>query len=187
MVVGGWWLVVGGWWLVVGGWWLVVGGWWLVVGRGKDWRKDDLTREGGHSEREEVEERTAFERLRVYRLAEAMAARIWLAVRGWDHFARDTVGKQLVRAADSVGANIAGGCGRGSFAENRYHVRVARGSLYEAKHFLRSAFRRGLLSEEDIGALKPLLDQLGPSLNAYLRSIGTRCSRANGVPTEVDD
>jgi len=172
---------------VVGGQWWVVSGGWSVVGGGTGRRNDGLTEEEARSEREEVEERTAFERLRVYRLAEAMAARIWMTVRGWDHFARDTVGKQLVRAADSVGANIAEGCGRGSFAENRYHIRVARGSLYEAKHFLRSAFRRGLLSDEDIGALKPLLDPLGPSLNAYLRSIGTRRSRANGVPTEVDD
>ena len=27
-------------------------------------------------------------------------------VKGWDYFFKDTVGKQLVRSADSVGANI---------------------------------------------------------------------------------
>jgi four helix bundle protein len=53
------------------------------------------------------------------------------------------VGKQLIRAADSVGANIAEGDGRGTYADNRRHVRIARGSLNETKHFLRRAYRRG--------------------------------------------
>jgi len=92
----------------------------------------------------------------------------------WDYFARDTVGKQLVRAADSVGANIAEGDGRGSYADNRRFVRTARGSLNEAKHFLRRAYRRKLLDADDVKALKPLLDELGPRLNSYLKSIGTQ-------------
>jgi four helix bundle protein len=45
----------------------------------------------------------------------------------WSVFARDTVGKQLVKAADSVGANIAEGTGRGTFVDNRRFVRIARG------------------------------------------------------------
>jgi len=52
-------------------------------------------------------------------------------VLGWNNFARDTVGKQLVRSADSVGANIAEGAGRGRFLDNRRFVRMSRGSLNE--------------------------------------------------------
>jgi four helix bundle protein len=51
--------------------------------------------------------RSAFEELDVYRLSERVADEIWRIVVRWDTFARDTVGKQLVRAADSIGANIA--------------------------------------------------------------------------------
>jgi len=82
------------------------------------------------------------------------------------------VGKQLIRAADSIGANIAEGIGRGSFPENRRFVRIARGSLNETKHWLRRAYKRHLLNDGHIEQLKPLIDELSPRLNAYLNSIG---------------
>jgi four helix bundle protein len=117
-----------------------------------------------------------FENLKVYRLAEGLADEIWSVVLAWPSFARDTVGKQIVRAADSIGANIAEGCGRGSFPDNRRFVRIARGSLNETKHWLRRAFRRKLLSSEQVAKLKALVEVLAPFLNAYLRSIGPRPS-----------
>jgi four helix bundle protein len=82
------------------------------------------------------------------------------------------VGKQLVRAVDSIGANIAEGTGRGTFADNKRFVRIARGSLNESKHWSRRAFKRELLTAKQIRDLKPLIDELGPKLNAYLNSIG---------------
>ena len=116
--------------------------------------------------------RTKFEELEVYKLSERLADEIWTAVRSWDAFARDTVGKQIVRAADSIGANIAEGTGRGSFQDNRRIVRTARGSLNETKHWLRRAHSRRLLSPPMVNRLKPILDELAPRLNAYLQSIG---------------
>ena len=130
--------------------------------------------------------RTDFEKLDVYRLSEDLADRIWDSALAWDQFARDTVGKQLVRAADSIGANIAEGAGRGTYQDNRRFVRIGRGSLNETKHFLRRAYRRRLLTQEEVDCFRPLLDELAPRLNAYLRSIGpapdpaTRGARATG-------
>ncbi|HOB74065.1 MAG TPA: four helix bundle protein [Phycisphaerae bacterium] len=126
--------------------------------------------------------RTAFENLRVYRLAEALADEIWSIVQKWDSFARHTVGEQLVNAADSIGANIAEGVGRGTYKENRRFVRVARGSLNETQHFLRRAYCRRLMTEQDVTKLKPIVDELAPSLNAYLASIGTQRREAKEKP-----
>lgn len=117
--------------------------------------------------------RTNFENLRVYQISEQLADEIWSIVAGWDNFAKDTVGKQIVRSADSIGANIAEGEGRGSYQDNRRFIRVARGSLQETQHWLRRAFKRKLLTEQQIENLKPLIDKLSPTLNAYLRSIGS--------------
>ena len=116
--------------------------------------------------------RSAFEELDVYRLSERVADEIWRIVVRWDIFARDTVGKQLVRAADSIGANIAEGHGRGSDVDHRRFIRIARGSLNETAHFLRRAYRRDLLKASQIEKLKPIVEELAPRLNAYLRSIG---------------
>ncbi len=113
-----------------------------------------------------------FEGLRVYQLSEKLSDTVWKIVAEWDHLAKDTVGRQLIRAADSIGANIAEGTGRGSFQDNRRFVRNARGSLYETRHWLRRAHQRHLLSGDAVEVIKPMLDELGPKLNAYLRSIG---------------
>jgi four helix bundle protein len=121
-----------------------------------------------------------FANLKVYRLCETLADEVWKLVLPWDGFARDTVGKQIVRSADSIGANIAEGAGRRSFKENQRFVKIARGSLNETRHWLRRAYRRGLLSEKQVMTLRPLIDELAPTLNAYLRSIGP----VTGPPAE---
>jgi four helix bundle protein len=116
-------------------------------------------------------ERSNFENLEVYRLAEEISDSVWSVVETWHVFARDTVGQQLVEASDSIGANIAEGAGRGTYRDNCKFIHYARGSLYETKHWLRRAYRRKLLSQEQIDTLKPMLAELAPRLNAYLRSI----------------
>ena len=119
----------------------------------------------------------SFEKLRVYLLSEELAYEVWDIARHWNVMARDTVGRQIVRSADSIGANIAEGYGRGTYADNRRFVRNARGSLYETRHWLRRAFKRKLLNERQIGHLKTLVANLGPQLNSYLKSIGKSAER----------
>ena len=114
----------------------------------------------------------SFEDLDVYKLAETLGDRIWDIVLSWSPFPKNSLGYQLVKSADSIGANIAEGFGRFHFAENKHFVRIARGSLYEARHWLRRAYKRKLLKEAEIKELRDLLDELAPRLNAYIRSIG---------------
>ena len=116
-------------------------------------------------------EKTNFERLRVYQLSENLADRIWKIVIKWNYFSRVTIGQQIVDAADGVGSNIAEGSGRGSLQDNRRFVRIARGSLYETKHWLRRAYKRKLLTDQEVSDLKPIIDELLPTLNAYARSL----------------
>lgn len=123
--------------------------------------------------------RTQFENLRVYRLAEDLADRLWSIVSTWDWFSRRTLGSQIVRAADSIGANIAEGAGRGTYNDNKRFIRIARGSLNETKHWLRRAYRRRMLNEMEITELKEMIDQLAPMLSAYLNAITRMVRKAD--------
>jgi hypothetical protein len=76
-----------------------------------------------------------FQELRVYKLAEKLADEIWAIVNQWEIIAKNTMGTQVVRSADSIGANIAEGVGRGSYQDNRRFIRMARGSLNETQHW----------------------------------------------------
>jgi four helix bundle protein len=118
-------------------------------------------------------ERTNFEKLQIYKLSEKLSDQIWKIVIGWDFLAKDTVGKQLIRAADSIGANIAEGSGRGTNPDLRRFLRIARGSLYETQHWLRRSYRRRLLTEKEVNDLIPIIKELAPKLNAYLSSVGS--------------
>ena len=124
--------------------------------------------------------KTGFESLRVYNLAEEIGDLIWEIVGKWDYFAKDTIGKQLVNSADSIGANIAEGYGRGSHADNRRFAKISRGSLFEVKHWLRRAYKRNLLSEKQISKLQELVNELTPKLSAYINSISKKMRNKKG-------
>ncbi|BAY23662.1 S23 ribosomal protein [Calothrix sp. NIES-2100] len=113
-----------------------------------------------------------FQELQVYQLSERLADDIWRIVDGWDVFAKSTIGQQIVRSADSIGANIAEGFGRGSYQENKRFVKIARGSLNETQHLLRRAYTRHLLTPEQIKSIQIIINELAPKLNSYLNSIG---------------
>lgn len=125
-----------------------------------------------------------FQDLEVYKLAEKLADAAWEIVEKWNYLARDTVGKQLIRAADGIGANIAEGAGRGSRIDNRRFIRIARGSLNEVHHWFRRAFQRKLLTTEQSENIRELLDQLGPKLNAYLSSFNRSTGAASAATSK---
>jgi four helix bundle protein len=115
-------------------------------------------------------DRTEFENLRIYQLAEELADLAWKVVGTWGRLAQETVGIQLIRSADSIGANIAEGSGRGSPAEKRRFAKIARGSLFEVKHWLRRAYKRQLLGENEVKVFQKLIEELTPKLSAYINS-----------------
>ena len=114
-----------------------------------------------------------FDDLRVFQLAEKLADEIWDIVSGWEYFAKETVGKQLVKSADSISANIAEGSGRGTPKDNKRFIRISRGSYNETKYWLRRARRRNLIDEAQSMNSGKMIDELGPSLNAFLNSIAS--------------
>jgi len=102
-----------------------------------------------------------------YQLAAALADDIYGDVSSWDKFHTWSVGIQLVRAVDSIGANIAEGLGRGTLPDQRRFFLMARGSLLETEHWLeRAASRDAGLSREYVSRT----EEIGRTLNGLLRA-----------------
>jgi four helix bundle protein len=110
--------------------------------------------------------------LRVYNLAMDFGEKIWLLVNKWDYFQKDTVGKQFVRAADSIAANLSEGYGRYHFKEAKNFGYYSRGSLFETKTWLTKSFNRKLITEDEFKILIEQLESIGKMLNNYIKSIG---------------
>lgn len=112
------------------------------------------------------------EKLRVYQLAMDIGERIWEVVQKWDYFPKDTIGKQLVRAIDSVTANLSEGFGRYYYKESKQFGYYSRGSLYESKTWLIKAHNRKLVNNDDFETFIKEIDSIDRQLNNYIKSIG---------------
>lgn len=112
-----------------------------------------------------------FDDLRVLQISESIADSIWKAVTAWDKFAKDVVGKQLARAADSMGANIAESFGRFSYGEKIQFLYYARGSLFETKYWLNRSRARNLFESKEVDVYALQLTDLARQLNALSRSL----------------
>ena len=112
--------------------------------------------------------------LRVYTLSMEMGEKVWNIVVGWNWFEKDTVGKQLVRAVDSVASNLSEGFGRYHYKEAINFGYYSRGSLYETRTWLTKAHNRGLITGELFNQLMKEVDDIGVKLNNYIRSIGNK-------------
>jgi four helix bundle protein len=110
--------------------------------------------------------------LEIYREAMRLGEVVWEWVARWDYFAKDTIGKQFVRAIDSIAANISEGHGRFHYKENQKFCYYARGSLTESQTWLEKSARRDLVDPEQARQLYKDLESLRKRLNAYIKSIG---------------
>ena len=112
------------------------------------------------------------EELQVYQLSMELGEKVWSIVKDWNYFEKDTIGKQLVRAVDSVAANISEGFGRFHFKDAKKFYYYSRGSLYETKTWVTKAKIRSLIKEADFLGFEKDLNSLGVKLNNYINSIG---------------
>jgi len=125
--------------------------------------------------------------LKVYQRSMDVGERIWALVSSWDTFAKDTMGKQLVRSADSVAANLSEGFGRFFYKENRRFCYYSRGSLYETFTWIEKAHNRGLISEPDYEALRRDLGVIVKMLNKYIGSLGRKNTTSEDILPPITD
>ncbi len=114
---------------------------------------------------------TELEDLRILKTAEEIADAVWKQVVTWDEFAKDVVGKQMARAIDSIGANIAESYGRFNYGEKLQFLYYSRGSLFETKYWLNRALVRGLMQAEEVKGYAARLSNVARQMNTFANSL----------------
>lgn len=105
---------------------------------------------------------SSYQRLHAYRTAAALADELHSVVASWSSLDQWTTGVQLLRAADSIGANIAEAESRKKVDRRRFLI-IARGSLQETEHWLARAGARKLLGrsyDTEVGTIARTLSGL---------------------------
>ncbi len=110
------------------------------------------------------------EKLDVYNLALQLSDRIWGLYNDWPDKVKHTIGKQVIRSADSISANIAEGFGRYTTKDRQLFYRYARGSFYESVDWILKLERRNVLQKSEIEKLNGITAELGPKPNGFIRS-----------------
>lgn len=126
-----------------------------------------------------------FEDLRILKSAEEISDSVWKVVVQWDEFAKDVVGKQMTRSADSVGANIAESFGRFNFGEKLQFLYYARGSIFETKYWLNRTRVRSLMTSEEVHDYVTRLTDLARQLNTFAGSLKTVRAEQKSKATSV--
>src|SRR5438034_1045324 len=93
-------------------------------------------------------------RLKVHAVASDVASDVIRLVRRFPAPERFGIGDQLLRAAVSVPANLAEGCGRGTIVDFRRFLMYARGSAQEVLSLLQVARRSELGRRQTMGSLE---------------------------------
>ena len=104
----------------------------------------------------------------------------WDEVERWKPLAQQTVGSQLIRAGDSVGANLVEGDGRSTDPDAARFFVIARASAREARYWLTRAAKRGLIPQDAAEAKIADLVEATKMLNgliAYRRRSGASTPR----------
>jgi four helix bundle protein len=101
-----------------------------------------------------------------YQRAASLADDLHAAIPGWPSVHLWTIGKQLLRAVDSIGANIAEGSGRWQPNDKRHFFVIARASLREAEHWVARAQALDLLDEQVPDRLRAIAGPLSGLIRA---------------------
>jgi four helix bundle protein len=94
---------------------------------------------------------------------------IWDIVMKWGYFEKDTVGKQLVKATDSISANIAEGFGRYHKKDKIKFYRYSNGSLLESIDWIRKSQVRGLITKDQFDFIINHFNELPKELNQLIK------------------
>lgn len=116
---------------------------------------------------------------------EEVADWVWDAVEGWTGRHQDTIGKQMVRACDSIGANLVEGDGRYTDPDAIHFFVIARASARETRLWINRGVKRELIDPQvgviHVAKLTSAARRLNLFINYRRRSGKATVVRENGI------
>jgi four helix bundle protein len=109
------------------------------------------------------------EDLKSYISAFELSNKIWEMILKWAYFQKDTIGKQLVRAVDSISTNIAEGFGRYTKKDKIRFYYYAYGSTLETIDWINKSYHRDLISSENRNVIINELDTIKIQIHSLIR------------------
>lgn len=112
-----------------------------------------------------------FKKLDVYNLSYDFVLKIYKTTKTFPKAETYGITDQLRRAASSIGANIAEGCGRGTKPDFTRFLLIAMGSIKECEHFLTLSKDLNYLTSKQHTELIKHLNAVGGKLNNFIRKL----------------
>ncbi len=109
------------------------------------------------------------EDLDAYKASYELSNFIWNIVIPWSHFEKDTLGKQLVRAVDSISSNIAEGFGRFSKKDKIRFYYYSMGSVLECRDWTNKCYHRSIIKHQEFEYIQSKLEQLPKEINQLIQ------------------
>lgn len=109
-----------------------------------------------------------FRNLKAWQKGHALTLEVYRLTRGFPADERYELTGQVRRAASSIGANIAEGCGRGTDADFRRSLQYALGSANEVQYFLLLSRDLSFLRPADFLKLDALVVEVKKMLTALI-------------------
>jgi len=111
------------------------------------------------------------ENLHTYSLSMNIGEKVWKLVNNWDHFSKETIGKQLVRVADSVACNLIESYKIKNESEAKKKAYSSIACLNETKTLITKAAYRNLINEKDYNNISTEINMINYLLNKYIKSV----------------
>lgn len=112
-----------------------------------------------------------------YKTAFNLSNYVWEIVIRWDYFAKDTVGKQFVKAVDSISANIAEGFGRYFKKDKINFYRYSNGSVKESFDWNEKAKVRNLINKDEYQHIFGELQKLPKEINQLVKITNNKLAK----------
>ena len=112
-----------------------------------------------------------YEELEVWHKAHALTVQLYRETEAFPRSEMFGLTSQIRRAAGSIGANLAEGCGKWNEVELARYVQIAMGSASELQNHLRLAEDLGFLRESSYGPLVKTLTGVRQMLTALLQTL----------------